>query len=74
VVKVDARSRVRLRQVLQLSSGLRLACPAELTSMFALSGGGLPCPPGHLKAIASLNLFSALHMLLATTLRHLCGT
>jgi hypothetical protein len=25
--------------------------------MFALSGGGPPCPPGHLKAIASLNLF-----------------
>ncbi|NLL59174.1 MAG: hypothetical protein GX244_11765 [Firmicutes bacterium] len=36
VAKVGARFRVRLRQVLQLSSGSRLAFPAELTSMFAL--------------------------------------
>jgi len=36
VAKVGARFRVRLRQVLQLSSGPRLAFPAELTSMFAL--------------------------------------
>ncbi len=36
VAKVGARLRVRLRQVLQLSSGSRLAFPAELTSMFAL--------------------------------------
>jgi len=34
--KGGARFRVRLRQVLQLSSGFRLAFPAELTSMFAL--------------------------------------
>jgi hypothetical protein len=30
-------------------------------SLFALSGGGLLCPPSHLKALASLNLFAALH-------------
>ena len=36
VAKVGARFRVRLGQVLQLSSGSRLAFPAELTSMFAL--------------------------------------
>jgi hypothetical protein len=41
VAKVGARSRVRLRQVLQLSSGFRLAFPAELTSMFALPAADL---------------------------------
>jgi hypothetical protein len=41
--------------------------------MFALSGGGRPYPPGHLKAVTSLNLFAVLHISLATTLRHLCG-
>ena len=41
VAKVGARFRVRLRQVLQLSSGSRLAFPAELTSMFALPAADL---------------------------------
>jgi len=39
--KVGARFRVRLRQVLQLSSGSRLAVPAELTSMFVLPAADL---------------------------------
>jgi len=36
VAKAGARFRVRLRQVLQLSSGFRLATRLKLTSMFAL--------------------------------------
>jgi len=54
VAKVSARSRVRLRQViLQLSSGPRLAFPAELTSMFAL-----PAADVHVRRAISSHRFA----------------
>ena len=53
VAKVGARFRVRLRQVLQLSSGSRLAFPAELTSMFAL-----PAADVHVRRAISIPRFA----------------